>query len=221
MAVVLVQQGTTNSQISHSIDSTQEAQVRALGEQLLKEDFEGLADEGEVRYSKSIYSKEHMMKERALGPTGIQLRSARPVDVSVFYLVSSWKINKVEVSNKRGLMVVEFDRLLSVKHNKAKGGFEYRKDNMNHEVVVIKMIFNKGQWYIDCPPDLHISAKVYRHRMVSNIELQERLLAKEIDENSKTGKLDETIQARKKRLNMLITDAEALNLALDSSMNSK
>ena len=221
VTVVVPPQGAPVPQNSQVNTSVQESQVWALGEQFLKEDFEGFPDEGEVRYWKSRYSKEHMAKEKRLGPTGIQLRSARPVDVPMFFLVNSWKINKVEVKGKQGLMFVEFDRLVIAKHNKTTGRFEYRKDLRNPDIQVIKMVFDKSQWYIDCPTDLHMSAKLYRQRVANSIETEERFLAEELDENAKTGKLGKTLKSRAQGLKVLKNDIEALDAALGAGVNFK
>lgn len=205
-----------DNQDNEVVATAQQSQVKALGEQFLREDFDGLADEGDVRFWRSKYSKEHMTKEKQLGPMGIQLRSARPVDVPMFYLVGSWKVNKIDVRGRHAMIVAEFERLARAKYNENAQKFEYQKDIQSHDIQVVNLKFEEGQWYIDGPPVLRMSAKVYRESVAYDIAIKERFLAQKVKKNVKTRKLQETIKASTQELEILKSSFEALNAVLDS-----
>lgn len=192
-------------------DDSSSQDLKSLITQFLKEDFEYLADEGDVRYEQSIYTKEHMAKERKIGKTGIQCRSARVVDVPHFNLVNSWKLLNTINSGDHGQSLVEFNTVLIASYNRKTGYFEFMRPQQPTEKLTINAIRKKERWYIKYPPPLHLSVSRFRERLSREIIEQENILKREINRTNASKDLSLTISIRSSHLKIMRTNLERLD----------
>lgn len=156
--------------------------ARTLVEAFLKEDFENLDAKKDVRFGKSKYPASYLALEKKDGPTGVQRRVARPVDIPYFFLVGSFEISDVSLEKDKGKVLVSYNALAKGRYDRQKERFHFTREAQTHVDQTISLVKVKGKWFVSNPPIPRISAHRFREQLVEKIATQEEILGREAEE---------------------------------------